>query len=52
LGLALFTEAMRRITARGGHPVLIRMNDEVRHVFETLGSSGSLSQPMKKWIRQ
>jgi anti-anti-sigma factor len=34
-GLAIFMEAMRRITARGGNLVLIRIHDNVRRVLET-----------------
>jgi anti-anti-sigma factor len=34
-GIALFIEAMQRITAHGGHLVLIRLHDDVRRVLET-----------------
>jgi anti-anti-sigma factor len=34
-GLAIFMEAMQRITARGGILVLIRIHDNVRRVLET-----------------
>jgi anti-anti-sigma factor len=34
-GLAIFMEAMRRITALGGNLVLIRIHDNVRRVLET-----------------
>ena len=34
-GLALFMEALQRITAHGGRLVLIRIHADVRHVLET-----------------
>ena len=34
-GIALFIEAMHRITAHGGNLVLIRIHDDVRRVLET-----------------
>jgi anti-anti-sigma factor len=34
-GIALFIEAMQRITAHGGHLVLIRLHEDVRRVLET-----------------
>ena len=34
-GIALFIEALQRITARGGNLVLIGIHDDVRRVFKT-----------------